>query len=69
MRKVVYNKDKIKEEKREVRIMKFGYIILNEFNNNPVNYIIFESKDDAANYIENNGLNFCYVEQFGFYKK
>ena len=25
--------------------------------------------DDAANYIENNGLNFCYVEQFGFYKK
>lgn len=49
--------------------MKFGYIILNEFNNNPINYIIFESKDDAANYIENNGLNFCYVEQFGFYKK
>lgn len=49
--------------------MKFGYIILNEFNNNPINYIIFESKDDAVNYIENNGLNFCYVEQFGFYKK
>ena len=49
--------------------MKFGYIILSEFNDSPINYIIFESKDDAVNYIENNDLNFCYVEQFGFYKK
>ena len=49
--------------------MKFGYIILNELNDKPINYIIFESKDDAISYIKNNSLDLCYVEQFGFYKK
>lgn len=49
--------------------MEFGYIILNELNDMPINYIIFESKDDAINYIENKGWRLCYVEQFDFYKK
>ena len=49
--------------------MKFGYIILNELNDKPINYIIFESKDDAISYIKNNNLKLCYVEQFDFYKK
>lgn len=49
--------------------MKYGYIILNELNDKPINYIIFESKEDAEQYIKDNGLGVCYVECFGFYKK
>lgn len=49
--------------------MKFGYIILNEVNDAIVYYIIFESKNDAVNYMKNKGLRHCYVEEFEFYKK